>query len=192
MARAWPGDICVVTGGPLGNLLQALRLEPRLPQLLSKVVITGGALAVAGNVSPVAEYNFWQDPHAADEVVTSGLDVTVLGLDASGDANLTPERVLAWAQGQSGLNQRLWAHALCAIEQSGRCSLAAFMALRLLQDPTLFPTETGRLRVITDGLAQGQSILDRSTDHAYPQAGWESTLPEVQMVCGTARPGTLV
>ena len=72
MARAQPGEITLVAVGPLGNLSLALKLEPRLPTLLREVVIMGGAITEPGNVSPVAEANIWNDPHAADHVFTAG------------------------------------------------------------------------------------------------------------------------
>lgn len=194
MARAHPGELCVVTGGPLGNLLQALRLEPRLPTLLKSVVVAGGALGAAGNVSPVAEYNFWQDPHAADEVATAGLNLTLLGLDAiplgpqaQAREGRQHEPLLSWAQSQAGLNQKLWRHALPALGAHGSFQLLTLMALRLLEQPGLFPTRLGRLRVVTDGIAQGQSILNHPSETQYPQSGWEAGLPEVAMVCGPAQ-----
>lgn len=187
MARAHPGALWIVTGGPLGNLMQALRLEPQLPGLLAGVIVTGGALGVPGNVSPVAEYNFWQDPHAADEVATSGLDLTVLGLDAQQGLDLAPATVGRWARGQRGLNHRLWNHALPRLGAEGPCHLATLMALRLLDDPALFPTVRGRLRVVTDGVAQGQSILDREGSARYPQPGWEPELPLIRMTLPATR-----
>ena len=187
MARAYPGALWIVTGGPLGNLMQALRLEPHLPELLAGVIVSGGALAVPGNVSPVAEYNFWQDPHAADEVATSGLDLTLLGLDAEQGLDLAPATVGRWARGQPGLNPRLWDHALPRLGAEGPCRLSTLLALRLLEDPALFPSARGRLRVVTDGVAQGQSILDREGSAQYPQPGWEPELPLVRMTLAPSR-----
>jgi inosine-uridine nucleoside N-ribohydrolase len=78
MARQHPGQITLVPVGPLTNIAAALALEPRLPQLVKQVVLMGGSIAEHGNVSPVAEANIWNDPHAADAVLTAGFKLTLV------------------------------------------------------------------------------------------------------------------
>ena len=82
-ARKYPGEITLVAVGPLGNLAEALRLAPELPGLVREVVLMGGAVLESGNVSPVAEANIWNDPHAADIVFTAGWPLTMVGLDVT-------------------------------------------------------------------------------------------------------------
>lgn len=94
LARAHPGQLALVCAGPLGNVAQALRLEPHLPELLGQLVVAGGSIAAPGEVSPVAELNFWLDPHAADQVLTAGFPLVMLGLDVSLAAPLP----LAWIE----------------------------------------------------------------------------------------------
>jgi purine nucleosidase/pyrimidine-specific ribonucleoside hydrolase len=48
----------------------------------------GGAIA-EGNVTPAAEFNIWADPEAAARVFSSGLDVTMVGLDVTHRALLS-------------------------------------------------------------------------------------------------------
>ena len=50
----------------------------------------GGAIG-EGNVTPAAEFNIWGDPEAADRVFSSGLDVTMIGLDVTHRAIFGPE-----------------------------------------------------------------------------------------------------
>ena len=83
MAREKPGEITLVAVGPLGNLALALEIEPQLPKLLRAVVIMGGTVIEPGNVSPVAEANIWNDPHAADRVFCAGFALTMVGLDVT-------------------------------------------------------------------------------------------------------------
>ena len=49
----------------------------------------GGAVG-EGNVTPAAEFNIWADPEAAHLVFTSGLDLTMVGLDVTHKALITP------------------------------------------------------------------------------------------------------
>lgn len=63
-----PGELTVLLSAPLTNFALALRREPRLPWLLRKVVIMGGAFYYQGNTTPTAEWNTHVDPHASKEV----------------------------------------------------------------------------------------------------------------------------
>ena len=67
-ARANPGEMTALLTAPLTNFALALRREPKLPWLLRKVVIMGGAFYYQGNTTPTAEWNTHVDPHAAKEV----------------------------------------------------------------------------------------------------------------------------
>jgi inosine-uridine nucleoside N-ribohydrolase len=77
----------LVATGPLTNVALLLAREEASPE---RVVLMGGAIA-EGNVTPAAEFNIWADPEAAARVFSSGLDVTVAGLDVTHQALLTDE-----------------------------------------------------------------------------------------------------
>lgn len=76
-AREHPGEITLVCLAPLTNVALALQREPELGDLLADVVVMGGNVQTAGNVTPAAEFNFWADPDAA-KVVLGELDVTLV------------------------------------------------------------------------------------------------------------------
>lgn len=67
-ARRRPGELIGLVTGPLTNLALAIRLEPRLPILLNRLIIMGGAFDHPGNTTPTAEWNISVDPEAAKEV----------------------------------------------------------------------------------------------------------------------------
>jgi purine nucleosidase len=106
-ARRRPGEITIVTCGPLTNLAVALLREPELPVLLKGWVLMGGAYRHAGNTAPTTEWNIHCDPEAAkiafDAWGTSatarghGLPVA-LGLDVTEKAMILPEHVVALAR----------------------------------------------------------------------------------------------
>ena len=66
-----------------------LATHPRAAERIERIVLMGGAIA-EGNVTPAAEFNIWVDPEAAARVFASGLDVTMIGLDVTHRALLTP------------------------------------------------------------------------------------------------------
>ncbi|MET9228056.1 nucleoside hydrolase [Lentzea sp. NPDC003310] len=92
LARQHPGELDLLAIGPLTNVALALQIEPRLPQLLGKVVVMGGALNVPGNITSHAEANFWHDPEAADLVLAAGFDdLTIVGLDVTMESHAPQE-----------------------------------------------------------------------------------------------------
>ena len=54
-----------------------------MAQAVSECVIMGGTGRGYGNVTPVAEYNFWADPEAAKTVFQSGMPLKMVGWDIS-------------------------------------------------------------------------------------------------------------
>ena len=78
-----PGQITLVTLGPLSNVAEALTRDPRIAHQVDHCFVMGGTCSGAGNVTGAAEYNFWADPEAAHLVVGSGMPLTVVGWDMS-------------------------------------------------------------------------------------------------------------
>jgi purine nucleosidase len=98
LARAHPGEITLVTLGPLTNLALALRRAPDIAGLFDRVVMMAGTGDHSGNVAPAAEFNIYVDPDAADIVFTSGLPLERVGWDVSrNDATVSLEQNAALA-----------------------------------------------------------------------------------------------
>jgi len=76
------GDIIVVTCGPMTNLGMALRLEPKIAGKIKRIVLMGGSYQL-GNVTPAAEFNIIADADAAHVCFSSGVPVTMVGLDVT-------------------------------------------------------------------------------------------------------------
>jgi len=90
-ARRYPGEVTLIAIAPLTNLALALQRDPGSMKKLKEVVIMGGAVRTKGNITPHAEFNFYVDPLAAKQVLDSGLRLTLVPLDATHQAPLTPE-----------------------------------------------------------------------------------------------------
>jgi purine nucleosidase len=106
-ARNQPGELTLVTLGPLTNLAIAVLAEPRLPTLLRRWVAMAGAFRVPGNTTPVSEWNIHCDPEAARIALGAwqaavDADATtpralVMGLDVTEQARLLPAHLDALA-----------------------------------------------------------------------------------------------
>jgi inosine-uridine nucleoside N-ribohydrolase len=209
MARANPGEITLVAVGPLGNLAAALKLEPGLPTLLKEVIIMGGTIVEPGNVSPVAEANIWNDPHAADKVFCAGWKLTMVGLDvthqvilpvalfkkiAAHHQHIATDTLLHAVSFYANFYSNLYPH----VAKIHGCFGHDVLAFIYLTNPELFMLETGRVRVATDGLAQGQTMMRRK-DIDYPQVGWGANVPDTHacmkvdsVACSTVFENTLM
>lgn len=84
--------VTIATLGPLTNFAMALVQAPEIAAKIQRVVVMGGAIG-QGNVTPSAEFNLYCDPHAAQIVMTAGLDLTLIGLDVTHTAIATPDRL---------------------------------------------------------------------------------------------------
>ena len=89
---ARPGEMDLVTLGPLTNVALALTRAPELARAVGHCYIMGGTGSGHGNVTPVAEYNFWADPEAAAIVVRAPMPKTIIGWDISvASATFSPD-----------------------------------------------------------------------------------------------------
>jgi inosine-uridine nucleoside N-ribohydrolase len=202
MARAHPGEITLVAVGPLGNLALALKLESALPMLLREVILMGGTVLEPGNVSPVAEANIWNDPHAADKVFTAGWKITMVGLDvthrviteltlfekiAKHHAHVATDTLHHAVKFYSTFYTGLHKH----MEKAPGCFAHDLLAFIYLVAPSLFTLDEGSVRVPTDGLAQGQTIVNRRPYIRYPHPGWGVDVPLTQVCMAVDTPGCL-
>jgi purine nucleosidase len=90
-----PKSVALAVLGPLTNLALALRKEPALAKRLGPVAVMGGARSEGGNITASAEFNIWADPEAAAEVLATGCDLVMFGLDATHQVRATEARIAA-------------------------------------------------------------------------------------------------
>lgn len=72
--------LTIITLAPLTNIALLLRAHPEVTPRIARIVTMGGSASV-GNASATAEFNVWHDPEAAHIVFTSGIPLTMYGLD---------------------------------------------------------------------------------------------------------------
>jgi inosine-uridine nucleoside N-ribohydrolase len=90
--REASSPVTLVPVGPLTNVALFLIRYPGLANRLERIVLMGGAIG-EGNITPSAEFNIWADPEAAQRVFTSGVEVTMIGLEVTHKALAMPAHV---------------------------------------------------------------------------------------------------
>lgn len=164
-----PGEITLVAVGPMTNVGLALQLEPRIAQAARNVVIMGGSVLAPGNVSPTAEANIHNDPHAAALLFNAPWDVTVAGLDVTsavrmdesffGDLRNSGNRFGQFIGQIIPFYQQF--HREGYGYENGEVDTHDPSAIAYLIDPTLFEGHRWSVVVPTDGPAVGTTIADR-------------------------------
>ena len=186
-ARQFPGEVTLVAIGPLTNVAEAYRREPRLPELLAGLVIMGGTVDEPGNVTPLAEANFFNDPHAADALLAADWPCTLVGLDVThqimiADSDL--ERLdsrggqtgsLIWRSSRFYVDFYTRSGAAKALAEQGMepcCAMHDAAAIACVLIPDAFEIQSGAARVIPEGMASGQLALDRK-GYQYATNHWQ-------------------
>ncbi|SDT35607.1 nucleoside hydrolase [Pseudomonas fuscovaginae UPB0736] len=93
LRAAKPHSITIAMLGPQTNLALALIQDPEITQGIKEVVVMGGAHFNGGNITPVAEFNLFADPQAAEVVLKSGVKLTYLPLDVTHKILTSDERL---------------------------------------------------------------------------------------------------
>ena len=164
--RAHSGDIILCPVGPLTNIAALLDYDPDITKHVKKVVIMGGTVFHRGNVTPFAEANVWNDPHAADAVFAADWQVEMIGLDVTqqiscnaadfADVSVDSPDIGGFLSDISGFYMDFYegvlGHHACLIHDP-----AAIIAIT---DPHYFTFDDIPLRVITEGTQVGATIRD--------------------------------
>ncbi|WP_329363135.1 nucleoside hydrolase [Streptomyces sp. NBC_00669] len=166
LSRRFEGELTVVATGPLTNVAAALVLDPGFARRVRALVFMGGAARVPGNITPVAEFNIWADPDAADIVVSSGIEFTMVGLDATQLA-VFDRSDLAVMEEHGGAGTELSARVLrdylaayARFTGQEHCFLHDPLAVAVATDPRFAALEHGAVVVGCDlGLGRGRTVF---------------------------------
>lgn len=164
----FPEELVLVALGPLTNLALALQRDAGRMRHLRRVVIMGGAVAVPGNVSPVAEFNFYVDPEAAGQVLASGLPIELVPLDVTRHAllprSVLEKRLAACPGAVSRFIAAITQKGFQFAEEIGEGGIILHdpVALAVALDPSLARFEPVHVAVECEGtLTRGMSVADR-------------------------------
>jgi purine nucleosidase len=148
-----PGEVDVISIGPMTDIALALRLDPLFARNVRRLYVMGGSFARPGGPPVEAEHNIRCDVVAAREVFESDIAVTVTGLDVTTTVSLEPElvdRIAAAGELGDQLHQQIlqW---LTFWGEGWSTPHDPVTAMSLLA-PELFElSEPGRIVVVPDG-----------------------------------------
>jgi purine nucleosidase len=160
-------EYAILETGPLTNVADALRVDPSIKKHISRIFVMGGAVRVKGNVEQKghdgsAEWNFFNQPQAAAEVIRSGIPITLVSLDATNRTPLTRaflDRLARQPSAASQLAAQSWRLVVEAFGNEQYYFWDTLTAATLL-DPSVVKTERLKIRVITTGASQGRTVED--------------------------------
>jgi inosine-uridine nucleoside N-ribohydrolase len=162
--RKFPGEVTLLTIGPLTNIATALNADYELAGMVRSLVMMGGSLS-GGNITPVAEFNIYVDPEAARIVFQSGIPITMVGLDVTRKTSLTEEHLRQLQTGQTPVSQAAATIARNALEHNRERGLMVgpnmhdSLAIAGFIDPSLLKMKDYYVDVETTGeLTAGETV----------------------------------
>ncbi|KKD23444.1 nucleoside hydrolase [Staphylococcus cohnii subsp. cohnii] len=153
--------ITLIPIGPLTNIALLLMTYPEVKAYIKEIVLMGGS-AFRGNVTPLAEFNIYCDPEAAQIVFNSGLPITMIGLDVARSSSLTHETIneLKSINETGKMLHQLFKHYRGDDFEKGINVYDAYTLLYLLH-PEHFVVREADVQIETDGkLTKGASVVD--------------------------------
>ena len=156
-----PGQLTIIAIGPLTNVAAALDNRPDVANAISGIVVMGGAVEVPGNITPHAEFNIHEDPWAANAVFTSGVPVTLVGLDVTHQTFMHRRDGPRWFEGASRsaqLGNRILSDRFRELDDAHEFHLHDPLAVAAAIEPDILTCRRAQVSVVTDGKERGRTI----------------------------------
>lgn len=162
-----PNEYTIMALGPLTTMALIIEKDAKILNNAKRIIVMGGAGRVNGNCSPVAEYNFWVDPDAANIFFEANLEnVTLVPLDVTFQTVFTPAMREMIHQFKTGLGDyvneitRFYVDFHWKQERTLGCVINDPLVVAYLMDETMCTYEEAYVRVETQGIAIGQSVCN--------------------------------
>ncbi|KAK8713502.1 hypothetical protein V6N13_148717 [Hibiscus sabdariffa] len=179
----YPGEVSVLALGPLTNLAMAIKRDSSFASKVKNIVVLGGSFFALGNVNPAAEANIYGDPEAADIVFTSGADIVVVGINITTQVKMTDNDLLELKQSK-GKHAKLLCE-MCQFYRDWHVKSDGVYGIFLhdpvsfvaLVRPDLFTYKKGVVRVETQGICRGHTLLDQGLKRWNGSNPWTGYSP---------------
>lgn len=160
----------VIALGPLTNLALLIDRSPEAFARIEELVSMGGNFRSHGNCSPVAEYNYWEDPDAAalvyDTAARMGKRIHMAGLDVTRQIVLTPN-LLEYMK-RLDPEKGAFVQAITKFyfdfhwewERIIGCVINDPLAVAYFADRSLCSGQEAYVAIETGGISMGQSVVD--------------------------------
>ena len=151
--------------GPMTNLALLFRQHPQVKEMISELVFMGGSTD-RGNSTAVAEFNFYADPEAASEVLSSGVALSMIGINACRQVMVLPsdvETILSGNHQQKNLLADLLSGYLSIREPDGQQPMPLFdpTAAAALLMPDYITWQPANVAIeLTGELTRGMSVCE--------------------------------
>ncbi|XP_077235817.1 uridine-ribohydrolase 1 [Tasmannia lanceolata] len=179
----FPGVVSILALGPLTNLALAIKRDSTFASKVKRVVILGGAFFASGNVTPAAEANIYGDPEAADIVFTSGANIDVVGINITTQVTLK-DSDLSELRASKGRHAQFLSDSIrfyrdWHVQSDGVYGIflhdpVSFVAL---VRPDLFTFKKGVVRVETQGICVGHTLMDQGLKRWNSSNPWSEYSP---------------
>lgn len=186
LVRAHPHELTICAIGPLTNVALALRLDPDIAPLIERIVVMGGVfLGQTGETSLPGEFNIWNDPEAANDVLSHGIPVRFVGLDVTLQVRMTLDEASAMEHSPSAFAQyagkatKEWIEFLGShkpdspIDQQS-CAMHDPLAVAAISHPELLQWRAANVRFAVESeYVRGIAVTDLLTNANHPAPNCE-------------------
>lgn len=160
----------VIALGPLTNLAHVIEKDESAFSCINRLVSMGGSYKAHGNCSPVAEYNYWEDPDAASivyhQMAKLHKQIHMVGLDVTRKIVLTPN-ILSYIE-RLDIKQGTFIRKITKFyydfhwqwEHLIGCVINDPLAVAYFLEPTLCSGFASYVQIETDGISRGQTVVD--------------------------------
>jgi purine nucleosidase len=150
--RMHPGEVTLIAVGPLQNVADALRREPRLPKLVRRLVLMSGCIeGLPGRPGPIPEWNVVQAIPDAQLVYAAGFPLTIVPLDATMLVQLRDEERERVRKRRSPLTDALESlYRLWLASPTSRMTLHDQLAVAEAARPGVYFEEMRTLPIVVD------------------------------------------
>jgi len=182
LVREWPGELTLLTLGPLTNLQLAADRHPDFLAQLKGLYCLGGSLSAHGNVTAASEFNIYADPESARNVLTWPATKTLIPIETANHFGLTFDQFDALKVDEFSRLGMFLQKTIPWLLRENRIQLGRegallpeLVALAAISCPRLFERKSMRVDVEVAGeLTRGMTVFDRR--------GIESRQPNIDVL----------